>query len=459
MQKNLLINFEVKFLEYSFLIPQFGNFILTVLAFILCLSVIVFVHEFGHYFIGKISGIHAEVFSIGFGPVITSFYDRNGTKWQVAALPLGGYVKFLGDKNASRSSRQITTPPKDPNFMRKSMHGAPLWARFLTVAAGPVFNFIFSGLIFFAIFMSQGIIKFPLMVDKLFDAPYDQKLRKDDIVRSINGVEIKDNLHDFNSLIEDSLSNGTLTYVIEREAKLITVDQVTQNPPRITQVLPKSSAISAGLEKGDFILSINKNGITNFSQIKQIVEASQGEVLQVEYWREGTIYETELKPLIVDVPTENGGFERIYRIGIVSDYLSFQPAKTKQSISLALTSSIASIYLIMEGSVKGLYHILFGNISSCNLSGPISIAETSGQMVKQGSMSYLWFIAVLSTAIGMINLFPIPVLDGGHLMFFTVEAIIGKKPNETIVNTFMTFGFVLLVGLMLFSLFNDFLCP
>ena len=113
----------------------------------------------------------------------------------------------------------------------------------------------------------------------------------------------------------------------------------------------------------------------------------------------------------------------------------------------------------MEGSVKGLYHILFGNISSCNLSGPVSIAETSGQMAKQGGLNYFWFIAVLSTAIGMINLFPIPVLDGGHLLFFAVEAVIGKKPNPSIVNTFMTLGFFLLICLMLFSIFNDFLCP
>ena len=113
----------------------------------------------------------------------------------------------------------------------------------------------------------------------------------------------------------------------------------------------------------------------------------------------------------------------------------------------------------MEGSVKGLYHILFGRISSCNLSGPISIAETSGQMVKQGGLNFFWFIAVLSTAIGMINLFPIPALDGGHLLFFTVEALIGKKPNPSILNSFMTFGFILLICLMLFSIINDFLCP
>ena len=166
---------------------------------------------------------------------------------------------------------------------------------------------------------------------------------------------------------------------------------------------------------------------SNKPQIKEAVEASEGDVLTVEYWRKGSVYETDLKPLIVDVPTDKGGFDRIYRVGIVSDYFPFLPATTNQSIFWAFVNSIESIYLIMEGSVKGLYHILFGNISTCNLSGPISIAETSGQMVKQGSINYFWFIAVLSTAIGMINLFPIPVLDGGHLMFFTVEAILGKK--------------------------------
>ena len=113
----------------------------------------------------------------------------------------------------------------------------------------------------------------------------------------------------------------------------------------------------------------------------------------------------------------------------------------------------------MEGSIKGLYHILFGNISSCNLSGPISIAETSGQMVKQGGLSYLWFIAVLSTAIGLINLFPIPVLDGGHLMFFTCEAVLGKKLDPRIMSSFMTIGLMFLVILMLFALLNDFFCP
>ena len=446
-------------MEYTFFFPQFGNFVITVLAFVLCLSVIVFVHEFGHYFIGKLSGIHAEVFSIGFGPVIISAYDKRGTKWQLAAFPLGGYVKFLGDKNPASSPDPEIDKRDEQNLLRKSMHGAPLWARFITVAAGPLFNFIFSGLIFFLIFMDQGMTKLPLTVDKTFDTPYEQKFEKADVVRSVNGLKINNDLKKLNDQLGGVFARKPLTYVVERNGILITLENIIQNPPRISQVLPKSSAISAGLEKGDLILSLNSREIKNFNEIKDFVEASQGEGFIVEYWREGLVYETRLTPQIVDVPIETGGFERIYRVGIVSDYFPFQPAMTKQSISWAFLSSIKSIYLIMEGSVKGLYHIVFGNISSCNLSGPISIAETSGQMVKQGSLNYLWFIAVLSTAIGMINLFPIPVLDGGHLMFFTVEALIGRKPNQKIVNTFMALGFALLVGLMLFSVLNDFLCP
>ena len=446
-------------MEYTFFFPQFGNFVITVLAFVLCLSVIVFVHEFGHYFIGKLSGIHAEVFSIGFGPVIISSYDKRGTKWQLAAFPLGGYVKFLGDKNPASSPDPEIDKRDEQNLLRKSMHGAPLWARFITVAAGPLFNFIFSGLIFFLIFMDQGMTKLPVTVDKTFDTPYEQKFEKGDVVRSVNGLKINNDLKKLNDQLGGVFANKPLTYVVERNGILITLENIIQNPPRISQVLPKSSAISAGLEKGDLILSLNSREIKNFNEIKDFVEASQGEGFIVEYWREGLVYETRLTPQIVDVPIETGGFERIYRVGIVSDYFPFQPAMTKQSISWAFLSSIKSIYLIMEGSVKGLYHIVFGNISSCNLSGPISIAETSGQMVKQGSLNYLWFIAVLSTAIGMINLFPIPVLDGGHLMFFTVEALIGRKPNQKIVNTFMALGFALLVGLMLFSVLNDFLCP
>ena len=452
-------------MEYTFVFSQFGNFGIAFLAFIICLSVIVFVHEFGHYFVGKVCGIHAEVFSVGFGPVLFSINDKDGTKWQIAALPLGGYVKFLGDKspvgnpNINVQEGQEFNYNKKNVYKRSSMHGAPLWARFSTVAAGPAFNFLFSGFIFFLIFMNEGVTKLPLTVQNVYDSPIQSKLQSGDIVKSINDVQIKDDLSVIGNIIEKSVIYDDFTYVVDRAGRLTTLENVIQSPPRIAQVLPKSAAISAGLEKGDIVLSLNSEEITSFNQIKKFVEKSTGETLQVKFWRDGEVRTTQLRPIIVDVPDETGAFEKIYRIGIVSDYFPFEPETTKQSILVALSNSIESIYLIMEGSVKGLYHILFGNISSCNLSGPISIAETSGQMVKQGGLNYFWFIAVLSTAIGMINLFPIPVLDGGHLLFFTVEAVIGKKPDPKIVNTFMTLGFFLLICLMLFSIFNDFICP
>ena len=447
-------------MEYAFFIPHFGNLLITVFAFIICLSIIVFVHEFGHYYIGKLSGIHAEVFSIGFGPVLLSINDKNGTKWQISALPLGGFVKFLGDKNPASSPNMDFKLATDGAVLnRATMQGAPLWARFITVVAGPLFNFIFSGIIFFAIYMNQGITKFPLTVEKVFATPYQQQFEKGDIISSINGVQVYKNINDLENLFENSESEEEFTYTVERNGQKISLENVIQNPPRIGQVLPKSAAITAGLEKGDIILSLNSEKITSFNNIKNFVESSKGEALKVEFLRDEEIRKTQLKPLIVDVPAEGGGFDRIYRIGIVSDNFPFEPVMQNQSIFIALRGAVESIYLIMEGSIKGLYHILLGNISSCNLSGPISIAETSGQVVKQGGVNYLWFIAVLSTAIGMINLFPIPVLDGGHLLFFAIEALTGKKPDPSIVNKFMTLGFFLLISLMLFSIFNDFLCP
>ena len=447
-------------MEYALFIPQFGNLLITIAAFIVCLSIIVFVHEFGHYYIGKLSGIHAEVFSIGFGPVLLSLNDKNGTKWQISALPLGGFVKFLGDKNSASSPNIDIKLAKDSAvFSRATMQGAPLWARFLTVVAGPLFNFIFSGIIFFIVYMNQGVTKFPLTVEKVFTTPYQQQFEKGDIISSINGVRINKNLNDLKYLFENSGTEEEFIYTVERNGQKISLENVIQNPPRIGQVLPKSAAITAGLEKGDIILSLNSEKITSFNDIRNFVELSKGEALKVDYLRNGELRKTQLKPLIVDVPAEGGGFDRIYRIGIVSDYFPFEPVIQNQSILIALRGAVESIYLIMEGSVKGLYHIVLGNISSCNLSGPISIAETSGQMVKQGGVNYLWFIAVLSTAIGMINLFPIPVLDGGHLLFFAIEALTGKKPDPSIVNTFMTLGFFILISLMLFSIFNDFLCP
>ncbi|NDD42921.1 MAG: RIP metalloprotease, partial [Rhodobacteraceae bacterium] len=152
----------------SALLPAFGGVGFTLIAFVVCLSIIVFIHEYGHYIVGRWSGIHAEVFSIGFGPVLFARVDRRGTVWQVAAIPLGGYVRFKGDKGAASDANTSALDDMDAAERRSTMYGAPLWARASTVAAGPIFNFILSLFLFFGLSISQGVTKNPLTVGQVY---------------------------------------------------------------------------------------------------------------------------------------------------------------------------------------------------------------------------------------------------------------------------------------------------
>ncbi|MDG1425681.1 MAG: site-2 protease family protein, partial [Paracoccaceae bacterium] len=153
------------------------------------------------------------------------------------------------------------------------------------------------------------------------------------------------------------------------------------------------------------------------------------------------------------------GFTTQWRIGVVGGGFFFDPVVSPLSLKDGLTVGLNGTWAIISGSVSGLYHIVSGDISSCNLSGPIGIAETSGQMARQGGDNFLWFIAVLSAAVGMINLFPVPVLDGGHLVFFGYEALTGRPPNETILNALMMAGLAIILSFMMFALANDLICP
>ena len=278
----------------------------------------------------------------------------------IAAFPLGGFVKFLGEGKLSSSKHSELNSKIDSDFKRRTMQGSPLWARFITVAAGPIFNFIFSGIIFFCIFLGQGTTQLPVTVANLFELPYNFALRKGDVVLSINGVNISEELENISPSQKSALSNSPAFYVIERAGDVLKLSGINQNPPRIFQVLPKSAAISAGLEAGDVILSINSEQIDNFDQIKAFVEASDGKAINLEYWRNGSVQYTSLTPLIVDVPDPEGGFERIFRIGIVGGLFPFEPVRKRQPFGEAIFNSFDSIYSIMAGSINGLYHILLG---------------------------------------------------------------------------------------------------
>ncbi|NRB34739.1 MAG: site-2 protease family protein, partial [Rhodobacteraceae bacterium] len=243
------------------LIPQFGNLLFTLIAFVVALSVIVFVHEFGHYIVGRWSGIHAEVFSVGFGPALWSTEDKRGTRWQVAALPFGGYVRFAGDANAASAPDQeaMAQAVLNEEEYRKTMHGAPLWARAATVAAGPVFNFIMSIAVFAAIFMSEGRTADPLAVGRLLslpDAGYD--LRVGDEVLAVEGILVPSEdddatPYDFNALIDALPVQPILSFTVRRDGEEVQVPGPYLRPAYVGQVVPRSAAMDAGMREGDVI--------------------------------------------------------------------------------------------------------------------------------------------------------------------------------------------------------------
>ncbi|WP_224815028.1 RIP metalloprotease RseP [Hasllibacter sp. MH4015] len=439
-------------------LPGFGSFGFTLLAFIAALSIIVAIHEYGHYIVGRWSGIHAEVFSIGFGPVLFSRVDKRGTRWQLAALPFGGYVKFLGDANAASAGADgAVIDALDPAERRRSMPGAPLWARAATVAAGPIFNFILSILIFGGIVLLGGRAAEEARVGALVPVPEEIiTLEPGDLITAIADEPVE-TLSDVYELGRNLTPAETLIYDVVRDDTPQRVEAAFPLLPIVRSVAPQSAAIAAGIEEGDVIMSVDGERIFAFSQLREAVDASQGDELQLTVWRAGEMLDLALSPRSTDLPTEDG-FETRYLIGITGG-LIFEPEIVSVSPWDAISYGFSQTGFIIESSLSGLWHIITGAISTCNLQGPIGIAETSGAAASQGLDNFIWFIAVLSTAVGLLNLFPIPVLDGGHLIFHAYEAVTGKPPSDKVLRVFMTIGLTLLLSLMLFALTNDLFCP
>jgi len=411
-------------------VPHFGNLFMTLLAFVAALSVIVAIHEYGHYIVGRWCGIKAEVFSLGFGPVLWSSRDRHGTLWQLAALPFGGFVKFMGDATAASGTASDDYQQMPPELRRQTMHGAPLWARTATVAAGPVFNFVLSILIFAGVMMFQGQVAEPLAVGKVKPLPYDGiTLRPGDELLRIEGSLMPSTQEEedvFEDFIDTLPQQALLDYQVRRNGETIDVKGPYPMPPLIVQLAPKSAAYDIDLKQGDVIVEVEGSPIVAFQQLKDVVESSNGRPLELRVWRDGRILDFVLAPRRVDEPQDEGGFATKWRIGIAGG-LAYDLATERLRPGEAFRNAAAQTWRVVEGSFSGLYHMITGAISSCNMTGPIGIAEVSGAMASQGVESFIWFIAVLSTAVGLLNLFPIPVLDGGHMMFATISKLSGRQ--------------------------------
>ena len=226
----------------------------------------------------------------------------------------------------------------------------------------------------------------------------------------------------------------------------------------ITGVSPQSAAFAAGLATDDVIVAIDGNPIFAFDQLKAAVEGGNGAPMDLTIWRSGETLSVTLSPKRVDEPQPDGGFKTEWRIGIAGA-MAFEPLTETPGIGTALWNGVEQTGRIIQGSLSGLGHMITGAISTCNLSGPIGIAQTSGAMASQGAQSFIWFIAVLSTAVGLLNLFPVPALDGGHLVFYAYEAVSGRPPSDKALRVLMSVGLALVLSLMAFALTNDIFCP
>ena len=450
-------------MDLTSLLPGFGGLAFTLAAFVVALSIIVAVHEYGHYIVGRWTGIGAEVFSIGFGPVLWSRTDRHGTRWQIAALPFGGYVKFLGDADAT--SVRPGTPPAQVD-RRRTMAGAPLWARSLTVAAGPAFNFLFSIAVFAGWLAWQGRAEDTPRLGAVHPLPVAVELAPGDLILAIDGQSVA-TLAEFYRLADSLPGAPAHRYTVEREGRTLDLTGPHPIPARAATIALQSAARDAGLRAGDVVVSVNGAPIWAFADLPPLVAAAEGRPVALEVWRPGAgtgaeagtgeVLALELTPRRTDLPRPEGGFDTRWLIGLTSAAFFEHPTRSL-SVTELVPAAAGQTWDVIARSLSGLKHIVVGAISTCNLSGPVGIARTSGAMAQDGLDSFIFFLAVLSTAVGLLNLFPIPVLDGGHLVFHAWEAVTGRPPSERVLGALMTVGIALLGALMLFALANDLFC-
>ena len=442
-------------MDFAGLIGSFGGTVWTILTFVVAIVIIVTVHEFGHYIIGRWSGIHAEVFSVGFGQVIYSRTDRHGTRWQIAAIPLGGYVRFMGDADAA-------SVRPDPNALqglterekRHTMSGAPIWARSATVIAGPAANFLLAFVLFLSVILWKGVpVDLPL-IGALRTVPFaTPSLMVGDLITAIDG-QATPNIASFFTVADTLGDKPSVSYQITRAGKSVAVQGPNPLPPFAESVQPQSAAMDAGIVAGDVVLKADGKDIASFSQLPDIIEATGGKPVVLTLWRAGKTFDVTLTPRRKDYPTADGGFDTRWMVGVAGGVL-FQPVSRQPAFLEASSMAFNQGWYLVKMNATAMGYMIAGKISSCGMSGPIGMAKVVGAAARSGWETFVQTLALISLSVGILNLIPIPVLDGGHLVFHLWEAATGKPPSARALQVLMTVGVALLGALMVFALTND----
>lgn len=351
-------------------------------AFVVVLTVLVFVHEFGHYLAARLNGVKVETFSIGFGPEIFGWTDKTGVRWKFSIIPLGGYLKMYGDEDV------MSTRPEDIEKMEAkerqlSLHAKSVGQRSMVAAAGPMANFLLAIAIFLGVFAISG-------------SPY-------------------------------------LT-------------------PHVGGVVEGGAAAASGIEKNDKIIAVNGKPVTRFDQLIEITAETKGQPLVLDLERGEEAEKTTLQLTVTPQKTTDSFGNDHYRIGVqAGEKLEYESVGPFKAAGLAVKKTWD--YTVM--TLNGVGQIISGARSTNELGGPLRIAKMSGRAAGDGLISLLVFTAIISINLGLINLFPIPALDGGHLLFFGIEALRGRPLSEKIQGYVTGAGVLFILFLMVFSLWND----
>lgn len=443
--------------EIPVLGPLIETLLTTVAPFLVMLSIVVFVHELGHYLVGRWCGIKAEAFSIGFGKELVGWTDRRGTRWRVALLPLGGYVKFKGDADAASATASEEVRAMSAEERRETLPGAPLWARTLTILAGPFANFILTIFLVFFLTLAQGVQTAEPVIGALHPEGRAAAagIESGDKVLTIDGASVES----FTAfrLAMQRTDDPTVTVTVEREGEELELTRTIDDPARVAAVVYGGPADLACVQAGDLITAVDGVEIETFEQFRRQVEASGGAALILTIDRGGETVTAVIEPKATDtLDPETGAPTQVYRVGIQAGVaVGAAPQMRSATIGDALSAGFGAPIQIADQTFSYIGAWISGAADGSQLSSLIGIADSSGKAASAGILSFISLIALISAAIGLMNLMPIPVLDGGHLLLYGVEAIRGKPLGERSLNVMTAIGLALVLFLMVFATSND----
>jgi len=438
----------------------------TVLWFLVAIGILVVVHEFGHYLAARLAGVKVLRFSVGFGkPLLSRRFGRDQTEWTLSALPIGGYVKMLDEREGEVPAAEA----------HRSFNRATVWRRFGIVAAGPIANFLLAIVFYWALFLHGLPAMKPMIGEPPVGTPAAQAgLVAGDEIRRVNGNDTP-SFQDLRlNLLRAGVAGDALTLELAdgRSVQLDAAPMQTENleqdtlrplgivrfdpeiEPVIGKVLPEGAAARAGFQPGDRLIAANGKPVANWQDWVQLIRQHPAKPLRIEYERQGQRGELSVVPDAVD---EAG--QRIGKIGA--------GPQVDEAVLAALMTEVryGPIDALWQGAVKTWDMSLFtlemmgrmvlGQVSWKNLSGPLTIADYAGQSAALGWISFVGFLALVSVSLGVLNLLPIPLLDGGHLMYYVAEVFTGRPVSERTMEIGSRIGMILLLLLMSFALFND----